>query len=141
MDPSAWTERYYNQGQSDFSFAGAANGPTGNRAFQYLHSSSPYPTGNNGFNGYFYNNPELDALLEAGAAEFDPAKQDAIYQEACALMNERAAVDLPVADGSLPHREQQAPERHPHPGRRWRLVLRRRRDLDQDRVVTDRLGS
>lgn len=88
MDPSAWTERYYNQGQSDFSFAGAANGPTGNRAFQYHHSSSPYPTGNNGFTGYFYDNPELDALLEAGAAEFDPAKSDAIYQEACALMNE-----------------------------------------------------
>ena len=91
MDPSAWTQKFYDDGGSDLSFAGGANGPTGNRAYQYFHSKSAWPGGNNGFNGFSYSNPELDALLDAAPAEFDQAKQDAIYQEACGIL----ANDLP----------------------------------------------
>lgn len=91
MEPSAWTQKWYEDGESSLSLAGGANGPTGNRAYQYFHSSAAWPTGNNGFNGYSYSNPELDALLDAATAEFDPAAQDAIYQQACAIL----ANDLP----------------------------------------------
>ena len=91
MEPSAWTQKFYDEGASDLSLAGGANGPTGNRAYQYFHSSSAWPGGNNGFKDFVYSNPELDALLDAAPAEFDTAKQDAIYQEACGIM----ANDLP----------------------------------------------
>ena len=67
-------------------FVGAANGPTGDRAFNYFHSSTAYPAGSNGFEGYAYLNPALDKLLEDGRQEFDTAKQDAIYQQACEIM-------------------------------------------------------
>jgi peptide/nickel transport system substrate-binding protein len=88
MDPSAWTARYYDNGESDLALAGGANGPTGNRAFQYHHSSSAWPTGGNGFKGYSFSSAELDRLLEQGAAEFDTAKQAEIYQQACQVMHD-----------------------------------------------------
>jgi peptide/nickel transport system substrate-binding protein len=91
FDPSAWTKRYYEDAAFDISFGGGANGPTGNRAYQYFHSSSAYPTGNNGFTGWSYSNADLDELLDAAPSEFDQAAQDAIYQQACAIMAE----DLP----------------------------------------------
>jgi peptide/nickel transport system substrate-binding protein len=86
MEPSAWTAKYYEDGGSDLSLAGGANGPTGNRAYQYHHSSAAYPGGNNGFTGWAYSNPELDELLDAAPAEFDQAAQDALYQQACQIM-------------------------------------------------------
>lgn len=89
-----WVERYYEQGASQISFFGAANGPTGERARNYFYSKSAHPAGNNGWSGdnaWHYENPELDALLDAGPTAFDPAEQDAIYQQACQIM----ADDLP----------------------------------------------
>ncbi len=91
MDGATWTARYYDKGESDISFAGAANGPTGQRAFTYFHSSAVWPTGGNGFKGYFYKNPELDAALQSAGAEFDKAKQGALYAQACKIMHD----DLP----------------------------------------------
>ncbi len=89
-----WVERYYEQGESEISFFGAANGPTGERARNYFYSKSAHPAGNNGWSGanaWHYENPELDALLDSGPTAFDPAEQDAIYQQACQIM----ADDLP----------------------------------------------
>ena len=90
LEDAAWNEAR-NAGDFDVMFVGAANGPTGDRAFNYYHSSTAYPAGSNGFEGYAYLNPALDKLLEDGRQEFDQAKQDAIYQQACAIM----ADDLP----------------------------------------------
>ena len=88
MDPAAWTTRYYDNAEFDIAFAGAANGPTGQRAFTYFHSSAPYPTGGNGFKGFKYDIPALDAALEAAGAEFDKDKQNALYAEACKIMHD-----------------------------------------------------
>jgi peptide/nickel transport system substrate-binding protein len=88
MDPAAWTTRYYDNAEFDIAFAGAANGPTGQRAFTYFHSSAPYPTGGNGFKGFHYDIPALDAALEAAGAEFDKDKQNALYAEACQIMHD-----------------------------------------------------
>ena len=92
-----WTDRYYQQGASQISFFGAANGPTGERARNYFYSKSAHPAGNNGWsngageNAWHYDNPEFDALIDAGPTNFDQAAQDATYQQACQIM----ADDLP----------------------------------------------
>ncbi len=88
MDGAAWTTRYYDNGEFDIAFAGAANGPTGQRAFTYFHSSALWPNGGNGFKGFHYNIPALDAALEAAGAEFDKAKQGDLYAEACQIMHD-----------------------------------------------------
>jgi peptide/nickel transport system substrate-binding protein len=82
-------------GDFDVEFVGAANGPTGDRAYNYFHTSSKFP-GPNGFGGgkdgtSFYSNAQVDKDLDAALQEFDPAKQDALYQDACKVMNQ----DLP----------------------------------------------
>jgi len=85
MDGPSWTKRYYDDGASQMSFIGGANGPDPHRAYQYYYSA-----GQRG-NKYNYNNPEFDALLDAGAAEMDPGARAKIYQDACRIMSE----DLP----------------------------------------------
>jgi peptide/nickel transport system substrate-binding protein len=82
-------------GDFDVEFVGAANGPTGDRGYNYFHTSAGFP-GPNGFGGgkdgtYFYSNPDLDKLLDQARSEFDPAKQDALYQQACQIQHD----DLP----------------------------------------------
>jgi peptide/nickel transport system substrate-binding protein len=85
MDGPSWTKRYYDDLESQMSFIGGANGPDPNRAYQYYYGIEQ--RGNN----YKYKNPELDKLLDQGAAEMDPAKRDVIYQQACTIMSQ----DLP----------------------------------------------
>lgn len=84
-DGAAWTKRYYKDNASDVSFWGAANGPTGDRGYQYFHSANEYPTGSNGVTGRFYSNAAVDKALVDGRAEFDKAKQDALYQSVCQI--------------------------------------------------------
>jgi peptide/nickel transport system substrate-binding protein len=79
LDGAAWSSRYYDQGDSQMSFIGGANGADPNRAVQYFYSTSP---GNN----YKYANEELDQLLDQGRQEMDPAARTAIYQEACRVL-------------------------------------------------------
>jgi peptide/nickel transport system substrate-binding protein len=85
MDGPSWTKRYYEDGASEMSFIGGANGADGHRAYQYYHTSSLWPKGGN---NYKFSNAELDALLEAGVAEMDASKRPAIYQQACKIMSE-----------------------------------------------------
>jgi peptide/nickel transport system substrate-binding protein len=87
MQSTPWVKKYYTDGDSDVSFYGAANGPTGNRAYQYFHSAAAHPTGNNGFTGWNYSNAELDSTLDQAAGEFEPAAQNALYSQACGIMN------------------------------------------------------
>lgn len=84
-DGAAWQKLYYTDGESQVSFWGAANGPTGDRGYNYFHSSAAHPTGSNGWKGYSYSNAEVDKLLTDARTEFDPAKQDAMYQQVCEI--------------------------------------------------------
>ena len=52
LENVAWQKNYYEDGTFQISFWGAANGPTGDRAFNYLHSSTAYPGGSNGWKGH-----------------------------------------------------------------------------------------
>lgn len=84
-DGAAWQKLYYTDGESQASFWGAANGPTGDRGYNYFHSSAAHPTGSNGWKDYAYKNAEVDKLLTDARIEFDTAKQDAIYQQVCEI--------------------------------------------------------
>ena len=92
LENVAWQKNYYEDGTFQISFWGAANGPTGDRAFNYLHSSTAYPGGSNGWKGHTYSNPALDTILEDARQEFDQGKQDALYQQACQIIHD----DLPL---------------------------------------------
>jgi peptide/nickel transport system substrate-binding protein len=81
LDSASWTSRYYDERQSEMSFIGGANGADPNRAYQYFYSTSPGNT-------YGYSNPELDALLDQGRSEMDPAARRLIYQEACRVLGQ-----------------------------------------------------
>jgi peptide/nickel transport system substrate-binding protein len=85
MDGPSWTKRYYEDGASEMSFIGGANGADGHRAYQYYYSTALWPKGGN---NYKFSNPELDKLLDQGVAEMDAAKRPAIYQQACKIMSE-----------------------------------------------------
>lgn len=54
--------------------------------YALFHSSEAPP----GFNGAFYNNPEVDALLEAGRSTLDTAERQAAYAEAISIIWEDA---------------------------------------------------
>ncbi|MGL4970770.1 ABC transporter substrate-binding protein [Cetobacterium sp.] len=56
-----------------------------------LHSSMMGSSGNRSF----FNNPEFDALLNAGKVELDSAKRAALYKEAQDIMNEEVPI-LPI---------------------------------------------
>ncbi len=47
LDDAAYSQAA-KTGDYDWMFVGAANGPTGDRAFNYFHSSALYPAGGNG---------------------------------------------------------------------------------------------
>jgi peptide/nickel transport system substrate-binding protein len=84
LEGPAWNKHYYDDGLGKLSFGGAANGPTGDRGWNYFHSSSAWPAGGNGVNGHSYSNPEVDKLLEDARATEGEA-QDALYQRVCAI--------------------------------------------------------
>ena len=84
-DGAAWTKQYYKDDKAEATFAGAANGPTGDRGYNYFHSSAAYPVGGNGTSGTFYNNAEVDQALTDARTEFDTAKQDKLYQKVCQI--------------------------------------------------------
>jgi peptide/nickel transport system substrate-binding protein len=88
LENVAWQKYYYQDGKSSISFWGAANGPTGDRGYDYFHSKQAYPAGGNGVANDHYSNPQVDKLLEDARSEFDPAKQDALYQQVCQLTQE-----------------------------------------------------
>ncbi len=135
LENVAWQKLYYEDGDSDVSFWGAANGPTGDRGYNYFHSSAKWPTGSNGTAAHSYSNPEVDKLLEDARVEFDQAAQDAIYQQVCEITQDRPAEPLPVAVRALPRGEHQDPERDRDPRRRRWLVLRCCGALDRHRVT------
>ncbi len=91
MDGAAWVKRYYDNGASQVSFLGAANGPDGNIAATYFLSTSAWPNGNNGWKDYHYSNAQVDDLINKGASVFDTAARSTVYQQLCSVL----ADDIP----------------------------------------------
>lgn len=93
MEPAAWTNQYYAEGKSQVSFIGAQNGPDGNIAANYFASTASYESGagDNGWKGYYYDNPEVDSLINQGRSTFVPEQRAAAYQQLCTVL----ATDLP----------------------------------------------
>lgn len=59
----------------------------------YFHSSRiPSPKNPDGGNRWFYRNPEVDRLTEAGRAELDPVKRKALYAD----VQRMVAEDVPI---------------------------------------------
>lgn len=71
-------------------------GDPDNIAFAAYHSSR-----NGGWQNAVYNNPEVDALIEAGRAEIDPEKRVAIYGE----FQKKVVEDAPDIFGILERRK------------------------------------
>ena len=88
LENVAWQKLFYQDGKSAISFWGAANGPTGDRGYNYFYSKNAYPTGSNGVKGYHYENAQVDQDLDAARKEFDQAKQDALYQNVCQVTHD-----------------------------------------------------
>lgn len=86
MDSAAWAKRFYDDGASEMTMIGGdGGGAAGGYGFGTLHSDSAWPKGGNGWKGYSYTNPELDAALEAVQTEFDADKRTTLLQKVCAI--------------------------------------------------------
>ncbi len=85
---SAAASKVSTEGNFDFYFQGAANGPTGDRARNYFTTAAAFPGGGNGYKGYFYTNPTFDKLIDEAGSEFDVAKQNELYGQACDIMTD-----------------------------------------------------
>jgi peptide/nickel transport system substrate-binding protein len=90
MDPASWIDRYYGKGtapgESVMSMIGSDGGPPSNGyGFGTLHTTSAYPKGGNGWNGWHWSFPDLDKALEAIPLEFDDAQRVDDIQQVCRL--------------------------------------------------------
>ena len=88
LDAAAASKVFSQDASFDTYFQGAANGPTGDRARNYFTSAAAFPAGGNGYPGFSYKNPAFDKLINDAGAEFDKAKQDALYGQACDIMTD-----------------------------------------------------
>lgn len=86
MDNPSWVKRFFDNGNSEMSFAGGDGGSAvGGYGFIALHSSSKWPQSGNGWKGYVYSNPDLDKLLEEVRTAFDPAARTPLLQQICKI--------------------------------------------------------
>ncbi len=89
MDSASWSKRYYEDAASEISMIGGdGGGAAGGYGYGTRHSVNAWPKGGNGWAGYSWNFPELDAALEAVAVEFDEAKRTELLQEVCRIEGE-----------------------------------------------------
>jgi peptide/nickel transport system substrate-binding protein len=84
MDSASWSKKYYDDGASTISMIGGdGGGAAGGYGINSLHSKNAWPKGGNGWKGFHWDVPELDAALDPVATEFDPAKQQILLQNVC----------------------------------------------------------
>ena len=119
MDSASWSKKFYDDGASTMSMIGGdGGGAAGGYGFGTLHSASAWPKGGNGWKGYHYENPELDAALEAVISRVRPGQARRRPPERLPHPCRRAAVHQPVGDD--PVLVHQQPDRqlrqHPWPG-------------------------
>lgn len=86
VDDAAWSAKYYDKPDDNFTYVGngSFDDPDGFLRF-HMHSA--------GKNSNGYANPDLEKLIDQGAAEVDQEKRKAIYTQIQDLLNE----DVPVA--------------------------------------------
>ena len=98
------TQQAAKTGDYDWMFVGAANGPTGDRAFNYLHSSALYPAGGNGRQGPGTRTPRSTRCSRMPApSSTRPSRMRSTSRPARSCMTTfRTAV--PVGDRALPRR-------------------------------------
>jgi peptide/nickel transport system substrate-binding protein len=90
MDAASWVDRFYGKGtapgQAVMSLEGSGNGSASTGyGYSTLHSAAAYPTGNNGWNGFYWSFPEMDKSLDAIRTDFDPAQRLTDIQNVCRL--------------------------------------------------------
>ncbi|RNF39533.1 glutathione ABC transporter substrate-binding protein [Planococcus salinus] len=79
-------------GEHDMLILGHSN-PTGDADYQMYAMFHSSQVGGGG-NSTFYDNPEMDALLDEARRETDPAERQAIYAEAMVLVTEDAPMSF-----------------------------------------------
>ena len=76
LEQAAWLSALR---QAEYNFSDNQIGPGSDPSVLYaLHSTQVYP---NGFNSAFYNNPEVDSLLEAASSTMDQTARCELYQQ------------------------------------------------------------
>jgi ABC-type transport system substrate-binding protein len=90
MDSASWSDRYYGKGSADGTsqlsmIGGDYGGPAGGYGNGTLNSASAYPKGGNGWNGYHWSFPDLDAALNKVQGEFDVATRTTDIQDVCRI--------------------------------------------------------
>ena len=90
MDSASWSDRFYGKGtaagQSQLSLIGGDGGGAANGyGYGTLHSTSAYPKGGNGWNGWKWVTPGMDEALDAVKGEFDPEKRVLAIQNVCKI--------------------------------------------------------
>jgi ABC-type transport system substrate-binding protein len=93
MDSASWSDRYYGKGSADsesqMSMIGGDGGPAaGGYGATSLHSKNAYPKGGNGWNGFHWANPAMDAALDKIPVAFDDAERTKAIQDVCKLDSE-----------------------------------------------------
>ncbi|MGV6873579.1 ABC transporter substrate-binding protein [Pseudochelatococcus sp. B33] len=81
IEPGVWGQISEKKGREGITFPGWS-GRDPNLVWMPLLHTGEYQS--------YYSNPELDALLNAGAGTIDPAERTAIYQKAAAIIKEEA---------------------------------------------------
>ena len=136
MDSASWTDRYYETAKSQMSLIGADAGyPNAGYGKNSRHSANAYPVGGNGWTGFHWENPEIDAALDAVFAEFDPEKRIPLLQEVCRIDSGEPDLHRPLRDDPLLVRQQPGRQLRQHPWPGHGQLLQGLRD-----VVPPRLG-
>ncbi|RWX81356.1 ABC transporter substrate-binding protein [Neorhizobium lilium] len=94
QDFAAYTKRIYTDRDFDFAFEGMSNLFDPTVGVQRLYWSKNFRKGVPFSNGAAYNNPKVDALLEAAAVEIDPTKRVAQWKEIQQILVD----DVPAID-------------------------------------------
>lgn len=101
QDAGEFVNRVYTRRDFDTVVYGAAAGPDPAIGSQRFYASKNFQPGIAFANGAHYNNPQVDALLEAAQVELDPARRRDFYQQFQQIVA-RDAVTLPLVSSSLP---------------------------------------
>ena len=91
LEPGVWSTVSENKGREGIIFPGWSGRDPDLVWFPLLHGGQ-YQS--------YYNNPELDKLLDAGRATIDPAERKSIYGKAAAIIKEEAP-QLPLVQPPL----------------------------------------
>ena len=135
MDRASWIDRYYGKGtapgESIMSMIGGDGGPPSNGyGFGTLHSTSAYPKGGNGWNGYHYSNSRTSTRRSrpSRSSSTTPSERTTSRQ-VCKIDVGPAALHQPVGNDPLLDRQQPDRELREHPRSGHGQLLQGRGDV------------